>query len=272
MPTNIDPLTGVPIESSSESGPAPLRAIAHGAVDIAAAGAKGAGYGFGDELIGFSQENREKYPLTYRMWQPFVAPIDLALRAPGAAVSALSAAGAEAYKQFGGSDADAQKLERDLNILGQGVMIETGMGGHHNAGKPVEPRPLSVADVLARVDASESPVVADFQRRALIASGMDEATVKAMTPADLQAVYRNSVAQGGFGPSARPPVEQPKAPSEPLARPTAEAEATTENALAPLPDASVPPENVRSQSSGARAALAAEPDDWVLPSPAQLWS
>jgi len=42
----------------------------------------------------------------------------------------------EIYKALGGSETDANRLERDLNILGQSAMIEGGIGSRYNIGKP----------------------------------------------------------------------------------------------------------------------------------------
>jgi hypothetical protein len=95
-----------------------------------------AAHGFGDEPLGFSQESRAKYPHTYLRWQPYAAPLDFALRAPGAAIGAISSAGSEIYKALGGTETDANRLERDLNILGQSAMVEGGFGSRYNIGKP----------------------------------------------------------------------------------------------------------------------------------------
>jgi hypothetical protein len=92
--------------------------------------------GFGDEPLGFSQENRARYPNTYLTWQPFAAPLDFIRRAPGAAIGAVSSAGSEIYKAFDGTETDANRLERDLNILGQAAMVEGGVGGRYYVGKP----------------------------------------------------------------------------------------------------------------------------------------
>src|SRR5207244_10187630 len=67
---------------------------------------------------------------------PVAAPLDFAWRAPGAAIGAISSAGAETYKALGGTETDANRLERDLNILGQSAMVEGGIGGRYNIGKP----------------------------------------------------------------------------------------------------------------------------------------
>jgi hypothetical protein len=92
--------------------------------------------GFGGEPLGFSEENRAKYPNTFLRWQPLAAPLDFALRAPGAAIGATASAGSEIYKALGGTETDANRLERDLNIFGQGAMVEGGIGSRYNIAKP----------------------------------------------------------------------------------------------------------------------------------------
>jgi hypothetical protein len=88
--------------------------------------AEGAQAGFGTAPIGFSPENREKYPRTYSTWQPFVAPIDFTLRAPGAVIGGAAAGAGELYKQLGGNEAWGNRLTRDLGVIGQGTLIESG--------------------------------------------------------------------------------------------------------------------------------------------------
>jgi hypothetical protein len=185
---------------------------------------EGIAHGFGDEPVGFSAENRAKYPSTFLTWQPFVAPIDFGLRSFGAAIGGLSAAGSEIYKQLGGTETDAARLERDLNIIGQGVLVESGMGGHHNVGFPkAEVRPLSVAEFIARAgEAGDSALVADFQKKALVAMGFDPAAVDAMTPAARQAAYTAEIAKGGFGNKGSAGAAPSQSPGEQLALPAPE--------------------------------------------------
>jgi hypothetical protein len=196
---------GVTDETPEGPTPQPVR-------DVLAAAGRGAAQGFGTEPVGFSDENRVNYPKTYLMWQPVAAPADVALRAPGAAIGALSSAASEVYRQFGGSDADAARLDRDLRILGQGALVEGGMGGHHPVGYPkTEVRPLNVAQFLERVDAVDSPMVADFQKRTLAQFGMDPAVIDAMSPADRQAAFKAKIAEGGFGNAGSQPSGPPRA-------------------------------------------------------------
>lgn len=90
------------------------------------------------EPLAFTPEEIAKYPLTYRTWQPFAAPIAALFRLPGGVIGAASAALAETYEQLGGDRPWAMRLERDLNILGLGLITESGMGA-----KPVEPSPIA---------------------------------------------------------------------------------------------------------------------------------
>jgi hypothetical protein len=92
--------------------------------------------GFGDAPLGFSDENRAKYPRTYLNWQPVAAPLDFAVRAPGAAIGAISSAGSQIYQALGGTEGAANRLERDLNMLGQSAMVEGGIVGRYTTGKP----------------------------------------------------------------------------------------------------------------------------------------
>jgi hypothetical protein len=92
--------------------------------------------GFGDAPLGFSDENRAKYPRTYLNWQPVAAPLDFAVRAPGAAIGAISSAGSQIYQTLGGTESDANRFERDLNMLGQSAMVEGGIVGRYTTGKP----------------------------------------------------------------------------------------------------------------------------------------
>jgi hypothetical protein len=131
MPPRADVPLAVPDPTARGEGfPAPPGPTALDRIKAATA------FGFGDAPLGFSDENRAKYPHTYLRWQPFAAPLDFVRRAPGAAIGAISSAGSELYKALGGTETDANRLERDLNILGQGAMVEGGIGGRYNIGKP----------------------------------------------------------------------------------------------------------------------------------------
>jgi hypothetical protein len=112
-------------------------------------GWQGAKQGFGSQPLGFSDENRRNYPVA-RFAQPFVAPIDAALRLPGAIVGGGAGLGAGMYRAHGGGQAESDRLERDLNILGQGALIESGM-------RPAHTR--TVLDNLGRRDADGPPPI-----------------------------------------------------------------------------------------------------------------
>jgi hypothetical protein len=114
-------------------------------------GWQGAKQGFGSQPLGFSDENRRNYPVA-RFAQPFVAPIDAALRLPGAIVGGGAGLGAGMYRAHGGGQAESDRLERDLNILGQGALIESGM-------RPAHTR--TVLDNLGRRDADVGNLPAD---------------------------------------------------------------------------------------------------------------
>jgi hypothetical protein len=134
-PRITPPRFGVPLavpdpNALGEGFPAPPGPSAMDRIKAAAA------RGFGDEPLGFSEEDRAKYPRTYLNWQWLAAPIDFLWRAPGAGIGAISSAGSEIYKTLGGTETDANRLERDLNILGQSAMVEGGVGGRYNFGKP----------------------------------------------------------------------------------------------------------------------------------------
>lgn len=145
------------------------------AQDVLAAAGRGTAQGFGDAPVGFSAENREKYPLTYRTWQPFIAPLDVAARLSGAAIGGLAAAGAETYRQLGGDPAWANRLERDFNGLGQGALIESGMRSSgaaarrpRDAAEPTSPAPLVAREAdavpVARAEAASAPLSAEARK------------------------------------------------------------------------------------------------------------
>jgi hypothetical protein len=114
-------------------------------------GWQGAKQGFGSQPLGFSDENRRNYPVA-RFAQPFVAPIDAALRLPGAIVGGGAGLGAGMYRARGGGQAESDRLDRDLNILGQGALIESGM-------RPAHTR--TFLDNLGRRDADVGNLPAD---------------------------------------------------------------------------------------------------------------
>jgi hypothetical protein len=158
--------------------------------------------GFGDEPLGFSEENRARYPNTYLRWQPLAAPLDFVGRAPGAAIGAISSAGSELYQALGGTETNANRLERDLNILGQGAMIEGGIGGHYNIRKPQ-------ANLFRTTEGAMS--------------GEAAAAREAIGPTVPQATPRQALAE-----ASEQGVPNPRAGRQPLARPPDKAAAQSD--------------------------------------------
>lgn len=83
--------------------------------------------GFGTESQ-FRKDFKRLYPNTFALWQPFTDTVELAFRLPGGIIGATAGAGAQTAREVGVSEAWANRLERDLNIIGQGVLIEPLMG------------------------------------------------------------------------------------------------------------------------------------------------
>lgn len=206
------------------------------ALDQVAAGLEpiisGAKRGFGEQPLGIDPEKALAAPGLYTQLQPFVAPIDFALRAPGAVVGGVSALAGQMYRGLGANENEAARLERDLFTMGQSALLEGGMGGHRPVGMPkaVE-RPLTPAEFIARIPV-DSPAVADFQRRALTEfGGYSPEDIAAMSPIARQAAYKewaagSSVVRPQTGPQLAlpapggglPPAEPPAAvvPPTPL--------------------------------------------------------
>lgn len=199
------------------------------ALDQVAAGLEpvisGAKRGFGEQPLGIDPEKALAAPGLYTQLQPFVAPIDFALRAPGAVVGGVSALAGQMYRGLGANENEAARLERDLFTMGQSALLEGGMGGHRPVGFPkaVE-RPLTPAEFIARIPV-DSPAVADFQRRALTEfGGYSPEDIAAMSPIARQAAYKewaagSSVVRPQTGPQLAlpapggglPPTEPPAA-------------------------------------------------------------
>lgn len=89
--------------------------------------AEGFRQGFGEAPIGFSKENRENYPITYRVWQPIVAPIDTVFRGVGGVIGAAGAMVSDTARGLGVDDTWANRLDRDVRQLGLVSLIELGM-------------------------------------------------------------------------------------------------------------------------------------------------
>jgi len=88
---------------------------------------EGISKGFGERRLGMSEEDQRRYDPTGIVQNVFAAPVDFALRAPGAVVGGLSAAGAGVYGKIPGVDeTQTNKLQRDLRVLGDVGMIEAG--------------------------------------------------------------------------------------------------------------------------------------------------
>lgn len=103
---------------------------------------------FGDQELGMSAETRNKYP-GLAIWQPLVAaPADFVVRGLSSVLAGGSAAIAEVAKKAGMSDADANRLTRDLYVIGQGALVESGMG-------PKSPRAGAAPEAVAKpIDAT----------------------------------------------------------------------------------------------------------------------
>ncbi|PWT76956.1 MAG: hypothetical protein C5B60_03505 [Chloroflexi bacterium] len=103
--------------------------------------------GFGEEPLGMSPETQRRFPM-WAPFQPLVAGADVLYRAPGALAGAAAGYGAGMLEEnpeaayplprthIPGTDipltgltrAEADRLQRDLTIMGQGAMIEPAMG------------------------------------------------------------------------------------------------------------------------------------------------
>jgi hypothetical protein len=149
---------------------------------------QGAKQRFGDEPIGFSQENREKYPITTRTWQPFVAPLDAAMRGVLGGVGGVAGVTAGAYKEAGGNPAMANRLERDVNQIG-----DVGMAYPVS---PAGPRVLPTAKQQVRVKPRVVEEVPEI--------GPDPAQAAALTPEPKPAAPE-PVAPAPVAPAPEPP-------------------------------------------------------------------
>lgn len=82
--------------------------------------------GFGHQPLGFSEENKAKYPLTTGTWQPFAAPIDAALRLPGGIAGAAAGAVGAGTEAATGDTGFANRAERQARDFADFLMIEAG--------------------------------------------------------------------------------------------------------------------------------------------------
>ena len=114
----------------------------------------GASAGFGSQPIGYNPEDQQKiddiskqYPylemplnIAQGIYQSVATPISLAGRGINALVGGTSGAIAGTYGEATGADeTDVNKLQRDLNSLGQSALIETGRTGDIPAVKEEAP-------------------------------------------------------------------------------------------------------------------------------------
>jgi hypothetical protein len=82
--------------------------------------------GFGHQPLGFSEENKAKYPLTTGTWQPFVAPLDAAMRLPGGIAGAAAGAVGAGTEAATGDTGFANRAERQARDFADFLMIEGG--------------------------------------------------------------------------------------------------------------------------------------------------
>jgi hypothetical protein len=101
--------------------------------------------GAGTAPLGFTPQHRAQYPMLQAL-QPFAAPIDLALRLPAGVIGGAAGVGAGLAENFGLSRAQADRLQRDLGLLGQSAMVAV----------PARPR-QSVPRPVAGLNTSEAP-------------------------------------------------------------------------------------------------------------------
>lgn len=104
---------------------------------IAERTAAGWKHGFGEEPLGLSHENRQRFPML-APFNPLLAGADFLFRAPPGVLSAGAGAVAGALEGPGAGESDigpqgmsrtqADKLQRDLTIGGQALMVEPGLG------------------------------------------------------------------------------------------------------------------------------------------------
>jgi hypothetical protein len=82
--------------------------------------------GFGHQPLGFSEENKLKYPIATGTWQPFAAPIDAALRLPGGIAGAAAGAVGAGTEAATGDTGFANRAERQARDFADFLMIEGG--------------------------------------------------------------------------------------------------------------------------------------------------
>jgi hypothetical protein len=82
-----------------------------------ARGVEGARQGFGEREIGMPAEFRARYP-GVAVWQPIAGTVDIAGRSIPAAARGVAGMVAGAAESAGMSEAGANRLQRDLNMVG----------------------------------------------------------------------------------------------------------------------------------------------------------
>lgn len=118
--------------------------------------------GFGEEPLGMSPEHQARFPL-WRPFQPLVAGVDAIMRAfpgiTGAAAGAIAGfleRNPAAALQIPGllSRTEADRLQRDLTIMGQGLLVEPGMGPSSaiSEAKRTYPREQAIAREAQRTE------------------------------------------------------------------------------------------------------------------------
>ena len=109
--------------------------------------------GAGTAPLGFTPQHRAQYPMLQAL-QPFAAPIDLAMRLPAGIIGGAAGGGAGLYEYFTGDRTGADRLQRDLGLLGQSAMVTAPTGlprsmprapiGSPAGGPPSVPRPAAL--------------------------------------------------------------------------------------------------------------------------------
>jgi hypothetical protein len=99
--------------------------------------------GFGEQPFGGPnfERDRANYPVLGDIYKSIMFPAEAAMRIPGALIGGASGLGASAYEASGASPSDVGKLQRDLNVLGNVGMIESGF---------VRPRAPTHTDAIPR--------------------------------------------------------------------------------------------------------------------------
>jgi hypothetical protein len=185
--------------------------------------------GAGTAPLGFTPQHRAQYPMLQAL-QPFAAPIDLAMRLPVGIIGGAAGGGAGLYEYFTGDRTGADRLQRDLGILGQTAMVTApsrlppGMprapigssaGGPPGVPRPAASQPPSTAPNPASVQAPptsqgrlfdysrlhEVPNVPQFNLERYVPARGVPAHIRALDNpnnlARINAIVRRGIDQGG---------------------------------------------------------------------------